>query len=365
MQPFLTINGKKVYFSELLDISYRDTMVLDGYEEKTLEFCANWLSGVQEFLVHTSGSTGIPKPITLKREQMEASAKLTLDFFQLKKSDKVLVSLNTEVIGGKMMLVRGLIQELEMHIVNPVANPLERFDAEEIQFDFLSLVPYQLEAILSGPAEGKKQLDSAKAVLLGGAAIPHQLEEKIQQLEAPVFHSYGMTETCSHIALRKVNGDDRSELFSALPGVKLGLTANGALTISGPMTGGETIVTNDLAEILDGNKFKLLGRADDVINSGGIKVHPNLIAPTIEAAMASFGLNCRYFVAGLPHDLLGEEVTLVLEIPELQEEIIKQLLNSLHEQLPKFEAPRRLFCIAPFSETKSGKIDRIATLARL
>ncbi|RYZ83262.1 MAG: hypothetical protein EOO68_33215 [Moraxellaceae bacterium] len=81
--------------------------------------------------------------------------------------------------------------------------------------------------------------------------------------------------------------------------------------------------------------------------------------------MANFGLNCRYFVAGLPHDLLGEEVTLMLEIPDINPEIHDQLLNSLHEQLPKFEAPRRLICIAPFSETKSGKIDKNGTLARL
>ena len=359
----LLLNGKKLYYTEIKDQSFRETTVLDGYEEKLLEFCSRWLHGVQEYTVQTSGSTGVPKPITLTRQQMQASARLTGQTFGLTQSDRTLVCLNTDLIAGMMMLVRGFELGLQLIIRNPVANPLKDV-ADQEPFAFASFVPYQLHAMLQETPELLQELfEQSKAVLIGSGPVSAALENQLQELHIPFFATYGMTETCTHIAIRSLNGPDRTEEYQVLKGIKVATDNRGCLAIKGPVTNNEEIITNDLVELLDQTYFRLLGRHDYVINTGGVKVHPELLEPTIEQALARMGLSCRFFVTGLPHDTLGEEVTLVVELPGLEAAKAEALHEHLKQALRQYEVPKQILCRPVFQLTASGKLDQRATLA--
>ncbi|GAA4296200.1 AMP-binding protein [Nibribacter koreensis] len=364
MPDHLLLNGKKFFLDEVQEYSYRESIPLDGYEIKTLEFCKNWLQGVQEFPVMTSGSTGTPKVITLTREQMEASAKRTLRIFNLQPEDKVLVCLNTEYIAGMMMLVRGLVGELHMTIIEPIGNPLANVDADA-SFDFVAMVPLQLQQLLEQTPEKVEQLNQMKALLLGGAAIQRNLEDAVQSLQVPVYQSYGMTETVSHVAVRQLNGKDRSEYYVAPPEVTLGQDERGCLTISAEVTKHETLVTNDLVEMRDSQSFKWLGRADNTINSGGVKVQLEKVEQALGDAMSSLGMSRRFFAAALPDEALGERLIAVLEGSPLTDEEEQNLKGMLTEQLGKYEIPKQFGYLPRLPETATGKVDRRGGMALL
>ncbi|AMM51980.1 acyl-CoA synthetase [Rufibacter sp. DG15C] len=364
MPDHLLLNGKKFFLDEVQEYSYRESIPLDGYEIKTLEFCKNWLLGVQEFPVMTSGSTGTPKVITLTREQMEASAQRTLRIFNLQPEDKVLVCLNTEYIAGMMMLVRGLVGQLHMTIIEPIGNPLANVDADA-SFDFVAMVPLQLQMLLEQTPEKVDQLNQMKAVLLGGAAIHRNLEEAVQSLQVPVYQSYGMTETVSHVAVRQLNGKDRSEYYVAPQEVILGQDERGCLTISAEVTNHEILVTNDLVELRDAHSFKWLGRADNIINSGGVKVQLEKVEQALGDAMSNLGMNRRFFAAALPDEALGERLIAVLEGSPLAEEEEKNLKGMLNETLSKYEIPKQFGYLPRLPETATGKVDRRGGMALL
>ncbi|PIQ21806.1 MAG: acyl-CoA synthetase, partial [Cytophagales bacterium CG18_big_fil_WC_8_21_14_2_50_42_9] len=254
----LVINGKTFYYEEIAAYSFRESIPINGYEAKVLEFCRNWLNGQQEFVVHTSGSTGTPKNITLTRRQLEVSARQTMEALQLKPGDRTLVCLNVEAISGMMMLVRGFLAELHLTIIEPIGNPLA-FSKPEQPFDFISLVPYQLQTIITETPAKKLILDFAKGILVGGAPINSDLLKQIQEIKAPIYHTYGMTETVSHIALRRLNGDQPEDLFTAFPDIMLGQDERGCLTIKGDVTDQQTIITNDLVNLHPQHKFAWLG----------------------------------------------------------------------------------------------------------
>jgi O-succinylbenzoic acid--CoA ligase len=364
MPDHLLLNGKKFYLDEIQEYSYRESIPLDGYEIKTLEFCKNWLQGVQEFPVMTSGSTGTPKVITLTREQMEASAKRTLRIFNLKPEDKALVCLNTEYIAGMMMLVRGLVGELHMTIIEPIGNPLASIEPDA-SFDFVAMVPLQLQTLLEQTPEKAEQLNQMKAVLLGGAAIHKNLEDAVQHLQVPVYQSYGMTETVSHVAVRPLNGPDKSDYYVAPEEVTLGQNERGCLTISAEVTHHLTLVTNDLVELRDDHSFKWLGRADNTINSGGVKVQLEKVEQALGDAMSSLGMNRRFFAAALPDEALGERLIAVLEGSPLTEEEEKNLKGRLGETLGKYEIPKQFGYLPRLPETATGKVDRRGGMALL
>ncbi|WP_370589998.1 AMP-binding protein [Rufibacter sp. LB8] len=212
---------------------------------------------MQEFAIQTSGSTGTPKWLELTRDRMEASAKRTLRLFNLQPEDRVLVCLNTEYIAGMMMLVRGFVGELHMTIVEPSGNPFANLDPEA-EFDFVAMVPLQLQTILEQTPDKVEKLNRMKAILLGGAPVSKQLEEKVQLLEVPVFQSYGMTETVSHVAVRRLNGPERKDYYTAPSEIILDQDERGCLTISADVTGNEILVTNDRVEMVDAHSFKWL-----------------------------------------------------------------------------------------------------------
>ncbi|MEJ8756986.1 AMP-binding protein [Pontibacter sp. H259] len=363
-EKYLLLNGKKFYYDEIADYSFRNSIPLDGYETKTLEFCRSWLNGIQEFPIQTSGSTGTPKTILLTRQQLEASARRTIKLLQLQPNDKALVCLNTEYIAGMMMLARGFIADLEMVIVDPVGNPL-KLAPTGIEFDFASFVPMQLQKILQDTPEFIPRLNHMKGILLGGAPVNFNLQRLLQQLTVPVYHTYGMTETASHVALRLLNGPDAADYYDVLDNITLGFDTRGCLTIRGDVTNNELIVTNDLVELLTPTRFRWIGRVDNTINSGGVKVQSEVVEVAVAEALSALDPMPRFFVTSQPDELLGESVVLILEGEPFTEEQEKELKSKLKQLLKKFERPKKYYYCPAFTETATRKISKPRTMRKL
>ncbi len=333
----------------------------DAYEQKAIDFCQSWLAGRTEFLLHTSGSTGRPKPILLNRSQMVASAEMTIKTFQLASGDTFLVNLNVEFIAGVMMLVRGMVAGANLIIVEPSANPLKKLD--DISIDFGAFVPYQLQKILEESPEKIEVLNKMKAIIIGGAAVNVALEKDIQAIQSPVYSTYGMTETVSHIAIRRLNGNQKENFFQKLPNIELGINTNNCLNIKGLVTNNELIQTNDIVEFIKHNQFKILGRIDNVINSGGVKIQLEKVERNIEIYFEEHKINARFWTAGIQDENLGQKLILVLESSLAID--FPKLKNSLLNSLSKYEIPREIFYSNPFLETPTGKIDKKSILKSL
>ncbi|KAA9345987.1 AMP-binding protein [Adhaeribacter soli] len=353
----LLLNGKVFYYDEIAAYSFRNSIPINGYEAKTLELCRDWLTGVQEFAIQTSGSTGAPKVITLTRQQLEASARSTIKALQVEKNDRVLVCLNTETVGGLMLLVRAFIADMQLTIIEPTSNPLLVLPPESA-FEYASFVPMQMQEMLAFSPLSLPFFNQMKAILIGGAAVSNSLQAKLQHITAPVYHTYGMTETASHVALRRLNGLEASPYFKALPGIKLGTDERGCLTISGEVTNQETIVTNDQVQLLDQETFEWLGRVDFVINSGGVKIQAEKVEQILETALAQMGLVVNSFISALPDEKLGEKVVAVIEQQPLDQIRESQLRDILQSLLTRYEVPKLFLYLPEFKRTPSGKMDR-------
>lgn len=346
------------------------------YEAETLNFCRAWLSGQTEFVLQTSGSTGTPKPITLTRAQMRASAHLTGQTLELQPGDAALVCLNIRYVAGVMMLVRGLELGLPMTIIEPVSNPLADFDPGQTRFAFTAFVPLQLQTILEQTPNRLPILNGMRAILVGGAATSPALEQALQVIDAPVFATYGMTETVSHIALRRLNGPEHADYFTALDGVDLGTDERNCLHITSAATDFIRVQTNDRVEIIAGPTvggstagFRLLGRADNVINSGGVKVQPEQVEQVISRVLSERGLSWRVLIVGRPDALLGQRVTAIYEVNDPTElgdfqdghDIAEEAIRT---RIGPYAVPKDSFVyLNTFAETQTGKIDRRATVA--
>jgi O-succinylbenzoic acid--CoA ligase len=328
------------------------------YEAKAIAFCRAWLSGQSVFTLRTSGSTGTPKPITLSRRQMTASALLTGHTFGLVPGDHALVCLNVDYIAGVMMLVRGLELGLVMTVVEPSSNPLPAINPESEPVDFAAFVPLQMHKILDHPGQLLPILNRMKAILVGGAAVDRTLADRLQVVSAPVFSTYGMTETVSHIAARRINGPDRTDVFQALEGVEIGVDARSCLFIKAAASNFETIQTNDVVELIDSFRFQLLGRADSIINSGGVKIQPERVEEVIAELLAKEGDSTRFFVAGVTDERLGQQVVLFLEGTEWPENRLGALKEAVQSSIGPYAVPRKVVRVPVFSETPTGKIDR-------
>ncbi|MEX2336535.1 MAG: AMP-binding protein [Fulvivirga sp.] len=352
MASFIQINDRQISLDEI-----KNHAPSSPFEGNAVTFIKLWLSGENIFELETSGSTGVPKTINIIRKQMEASARFTVETLGLKPGQTVLVCLDTSYIAGKMILVRALVNNMNIVLQPPSANPLLHLDASP---DFVALVPLQLQEILKEKRSADK-LDKMQAVIVGGAPVNSSLESKIQSIKAPVYATYGMTETVSHIALKKLNGADRSDVFKAFEEVKLGLDERGCLTIQSVLTNNKKIITNDRVILLDDHHFDWLGRIDNVINSGGVKVQSEKVEKVAELVFGQLNIPNRFFIAGLPDERLGEKIVLAIEAPKPlpQESLIMEMLKK---QLSLYELPKEVIYISEFKETATGKMNRRQTL---
>lgn len=307
-------------------------------------FLKEWFSTADVIVVQTSGSTGTPKSIFLNKGQMVNSAKATGNFFSAREKTKALLCLSPEYIAGKMMLVRALTLGWHLDMVKPNSTPLKNISSV---YDFCAMVPLQLENSLH-------QLYQIKTLIVGGGIVSNELQVKIQNSECAIFATYGMTETITHIAIKKLNNVSvHPNFYSVLPSVTIYKDDRDCLVINAPKVSKDIVFTNDVVRLISDTQFEWLGRFDNAINSGGIKLHPE----TIEQKLSKVIKN-RFFVAGIPDELYGEKLVLIVE--GVEKEIDFSSCN-----LSKYEFPKNVFFIAQFTETSTGKIQRLKTLEEI
>lgn len=307
------------------------------------DFLAEWLSEQEHLAVTTSGSTGTPKTIFLDKQKMIASARATISYFDLPEKSTALLCLSSDYIAGKMMWVRALVAGWHLDVGEVSSYPLSR---KRKNYDFAAMVPLQVENSL-------ENLDLIQKLIIGGAAVSPILERKLQNTSCQCFSTYGMTETITHIAVKKLNHlKSEKSAFEALPGVRFETDARNCLIIDAPAISEEKVGTNDVVELLSETRFHWLGRADFVINSGGIKIHPEAVERKLFSQIPN-----PFFIASLPDDLLGEKVVLLVENPTK--------IPIDFSVLDKYEIPKQVFFLPKFFYTPNGKLQRQETLSQL
>lgn len=320
-----------------------------GWDKSLLAFIVEWYNENDFVVVHTSGSTGEPAPISISKKRMVNSARMTLGFFGLKAGDKALLCLPADYIAGKMMLVRSLVGNLNLTAVAPRGNPLEN---QVDGFDLAAMVPLQIHTILNS-AQGEKKIESIRKLIIGGAAISAALEERLKNLNNDIYSTYGMTETVSHIALRRLNGAERSPYYTILPGVRIDKDENDCLVIDAPDLADGPVRTRDIVRIINRNEFEVSGRFDNVINSGGIKYHPEIIERKIEEFITD-----RFIIASVPDSRLGEKIVLIIETSDPRKYTLPDFKISVNKKLPALERPKDLVFLEHFPETGNAKFQR-------
>lgn len=304
-------------------------------------FLLDWLDDKETIELTTSGTTGVPKVITIKKQSMVHSAIATGNFFNLHPQDKALLCLPARYIAGKMMIVRAMMLGLELDIMVPSSHLDDLLPHKA--YDFVAIVPLQAENSLD-------KLHQFKKIIIGGAKVSDDLASKLKNIKSDIYETYGMTETITHIAAKKIG----EAYFNVLEHVSISNDERNCLVIDAQSVSDEKVITNDIVEILNEKQFKWIGRYDNVINSGGIKLFPE----QIEAKLAS-KIGNRFFITSLPDDVLGSKVVLIIEGSE------QVIDTTIFNSLDKFEKPKEILFVSEFVETETKKINRIRTLKKI
>lgn len=352
---------------ELLEYSY-------NLPNSISQFLENWFSDQDFIVVKTSGSTGKPKSISLQKKQMMNSALATGNFFDVKENTKALLCLPVDYIAGKMMLVRALTLGWVLDIIKADTNPLKNVSN---QYDFSAMVPLQVENSIH-------KLDKVKTLIIGGGVVSNVLHNKLQFVNTDAYATYGMTETITHIAVKRLNkctslrermtkqsviqnetalfnetknnkiasikNTRKDEFYEVLPNVTIYKDVRNCLVINAPKVSNEIIFTNDVVNLISDTQFEWLGRFDNVINSGGIKLHPEKIEEKLGKIISK-----RFFVAGITDSKFGQKLILVVEGNKTE-------INIDDACLSKYEKPKQIYFIKRFIETETKKIQRKKTL---
>lgn len=333
------------------------------------DFLQEWNSPSETLLVHTSGSTGKPKPMWVEKQRMLNSAHITCDFLGLRPGDSALLCMSLDYIAGKMMVVRSIERKLRLFSVKPSGHPLSDESLTkmvEMDFDFVAMVPMQVYNTLQVQQE-RERLSRIKHLIIGGGAIDDALAEELRSLPGAVWSTYGMTETLSHIALRRLNGEEASEWYQPFDSVGVSLNSDGCLVIDAPLVCSEPLVTNDIAEIKQQETsshssdassslktssphvlFRIKGRKDNVICSGGIKIQIEEVENLLRQH-----LDAPFLLAKKKDEKFGEIAVLVTESGDLEgvEAICRQVL-------PKYWVPRQYLHFDQLPMTETGKPKR-------
>lgn len=309
------------------------------------EFLEEWERDNPYIQVKTSGSTGRPKPMQVEKRRMLASARATCDFLGLQAGDTALLCMSLDYIAGKMMVVRALERNLRLISTKTTGRPLQdnTLFAHECQIDLAAMVPLQVYNSLRHPQE-RHRLMQIRHLLIGGGAVDDRLAHELKGFPHHVWSTYGMTETLSHIALRPLNGPQVSDWYTPFKQVKVSLNEESCLVIDAPELCEEQLVTNDIAE-LSSNGFRIIGRRDNVIDSGGIKVQ----AEEVERLLQPY-LRAPFIITSRPDHKFGEAVVLLTEGVDLAE-----VRRICMEHLPKYYVPRHIFHVDNIPMTETGK----------
>lgn len=319
------------------------------WKKSIYTFLEYWFDDSDCVVVSTSGSTGLPKNIRIRKNHMINSALKTGQFLGLKKGAKALLCLPAGFIAGKMMVVRAMVLELELTTRVPQGNPLKDLDES---FDFAAMVPMQVHEILADTS-GIEKLNRIKNLIFGGSSISDDLRKQIKKLSNHSFLSYGMTETVSHIALEYLNGPKADGRLHMLPGVEVELDAKQRLIIHAPEIADAPVKTNDLAIIHNAHTFEITGRYDNLIISGGVNIIPELIEKKLEAIIEQ-----RFVVSSLPDEKLGDKLVLVIGDLPWPKEDQDAFIRKAASLLSVFEKPKQLVFLSKLPLTANDKIDR-------
>ena len=345
----------------------------------TLEnFLSEWNNDSDRVLVHTSGSTGKPKPMMVEKMRMLNSARITCDFLGLKPGDSALLCMSLDYIAGKMVVVRSIERHLHLISVSPSGHPLKDINLKDAngidvngEITFAAMVPMQVYNTLQVPEE-RERLTHVRHLIIGGGAIDASLEKELRSLPGniAIWSTYGMTETLSHIALRRINGAEASEWYQPFDSVKISQTDEGCLVIDAPLVCAETLVTNDIVEIepyiynkVEKLRFRIKGRKDNVICSGGIKIQ----IEEVEALLKPH-LEKPFMIAKKKDEKFGEIAVLLTEDEDLKkvEATIRRLLSgksddsnkSSESKSHKYWIPREYLHVDHLPLTETGKPKR-------
>lgn len=331
------LNGFQLDKEDLCRIAYSFIKEGEAFERPVGMFILDWFDQNDYIEMTTSGTTGAPKKIKIEKQAMVNSALSTGNFFGLEPGNRVLHCLPAQYVAGKMMLVRGFILGLDIDFVEPTSTPLERNDQT---YDFGAMVPLQVQHSLD-------KLPKIKKLIIGGAKVSSSLAQELIEIPTEIYETYGMTETITHIAAKKVG----EEAFKTLPNVTVSEDERHCLVITAPNILQEPITTNDVVNILNENEFIWLGRIDNVINSGGVKLFPEQIEEKL-----SHKIERRFFIASQESPELGEKLILAVEgDPYIIDE-------HAFGDLGKYERPKVVLFIPKFLETPTGKVLRKESL---
>ncbi len=346
-----TLNGIKVGYKDLSEVAYSLVKEGDPYEQEIGDFLLDWVSDREDIQMKTSGSTGAPRVIHMPKKTMVHSALATGEYLGLEEGTRALLCLPARSIAGKMMLVRALVLGWKLHLEAPDSDPLQGLLQP---VDFAAMVPMQLEAALKNP-------EKIATILVGGAPLSRALLARIPEDGISVYESYGMTETASHIALRKIcrvpEGKAPESIlppFHVLPGVEISKDDRGCLIITASYLPEKSLATNDLVVLESDETFRWLGRADHVVNSGGVKLIPEQLEEKLSGL-----IRLPFFLTGMPDETLGEKLVLVVEGGS-DDSLLQKIKES--SGMDRYEVPREIHFLKTFAYTPTGKINRPETL---
>ena len=319
-----------------------------------MAFIDEWNNDSAYVEVKTSGSTGEPKRMLVEKRRMLNSARITCDFLGLKPGDTALLCMSTDYIAGKMMVVRSIERDLKLIEVEPCGHPLDikhltlnikhsQFSIFNFQFDFAAMVPMQVYNSLQVPEE-KERLMAIRHLIIGGGAIDEAMEAELRTFPHAVWSTYGMTETLSHIALRRISGPEASEWYMPFPTVKLSTTDEGCLVIDAPEVCAQTLTTNDIVELKSDGRFRIRGRKDNVICSGGIKIQIEEVEQNLKKYM-----RVPYIISKRKDEKFGEIVVLLTEGDTAEAQTICE------QVLPKYHQPKVYLHVNQIPLTETGK----------
>jgi o-succinylbenzoate---CoA ligase len=349
MKPLLLgtgINGKFIAAGELPFFcrQHLNKGGLSLWEQKILHFILRFLDPSDSIVQESSGTTGKPKKIDLSKDSMIRSALQTIRKFGLGKDHTALLCLSTDYIAGKMMIVRALISGMDLIWIEPSACPAVPVKRS---IDLCAMVPLQVYNLI-----GKgSSFSGIKNLLIGGSEISPELESKLKTVSSHIYETFGMAETCSHIALRRINSRNATPWFRTMPGIKISADRRSCLVIEAPFLP-DKVVTNDMVDILRNNRFLWKGRIDNLINSGGIKIHPEHLEKRIAEILGH-----ESYVVGIPDNKLGQKLVMVTTHPWSSVERAA-ILDALRDQLPSYHIPAEIMVLCSFPRNRSQKIDR-------
>lgn len=325
---------------------FRKEYGADSFHVQIADFLAEWFDDSDTLQVHTSGSTGTPKQLRVEKQRMMNSAMLTLSFLHLREEDTAMLCMPLQYIAGKMVVVRALVGGLNLIPVAPCGHPMQSLSQTPV---FSAMIPMQVFNSLQVPEEAEK-LSRIRHLIIGGGAVDEELGKQLRSFPHAVWSTYGMTETLSHIALRRLNGPEASEWYTPFSNVSLTLSADQTLIIDAPLVSPIRLVTNDIVEFNPQGQFRILGRKDNTINTGGVKVQ----IEQVEARLKPL-LPFTFQITAAPDSKFGERIVLLIQS---ENPVTEENLHEAFRQLPPYWRPKQIICLPQLPLTGSGKPDR-------